>query len=244
MSWLQGIGRRYRVSEDPIRTLRRIELVALLLGVLLCLQLAYGAIQLAATTGPDPVQPAADSLQVPAVIGPAVVAADERNEIITRPLFWSGRQPVDAVATVEDPKAAAGKLKDVKLVGVFGSGERAGIIALVKDKKRRILVGESLDGWTLESIESGEIQLVNGDRRETLILQQGKISKAEAAPKAGASRSGRPVRQYKPPGPAANDTAAESPGNPAAGAVEQAAKPVAEPGAKPAQERSLGLGPR
>jgi hypothetical protein len=244
VNWLQRLGRRYRVSEDPIRTLRRIELVALLLGVLLCLQLAYGAIQLAATTGPDPVQPAADSLQVPAVIGPAVVAADERNEIITRPLFWSGRQPVDAVATLEDPKATSEKLKDVKLVGVFGSGERAGIIALVKDKKRRILVGERLDGWTLESVESGEIQLVSGDRRETLILKQGKISKAEEAPKAAAAGSGRPIRPYKPPGRAGSDTAVEPPGNPAAGETEQAAKPAARPAAKPAQERSLGLGPR
>lgn len=238
MNWLQRVGQRYRVSEDPVRTLRRIELVALILGVLLCLQLALGAVQLAATSGPEPVRPAADSLQVPAVLGPAVVAADERNEIVTRPLFWSGRQPADAVPILDDPKATSGKLKDVKLVGVFGSGERAGIIALVKDKKRRILVGERLDGWTLESVDSGEIQLANGDRRETLVLKQGKISKVEEASKAAAARSGRSVRRSKPPSPAASDTAAEPPANPAAGAVKQPEKPAA----KPAQERSLGLG--
>jgi len=236
---LQRIGRRYRVSEDPLRTLRRIELLALLLGVLLCLQLVFSAFFLAATTGPDPVRPAADSLQIPPVLGPAVVAADERNEIVSRPLFWSGRQPVDAVVVLEDPVAKSEKLKDVKLVGVFGSADRAGIIALVKDKKRRILVGESLDGWTLESIDSSKIQLVNGDRRETLTLQQGTISKAEAQPKAEAARPDRRARQFKPPAPAAPDTSRKTVANPAAGA----AKKPAKSDAGPARERTLGLGP-
>jgi hypothetical protein len=237
VSWLQGIAQRYRVSEDPLRTLRRIEMVALLLGVLLCLQLVYGAIQLAAKSGPDPVQPAADSLQVPAVIGPVVVAANERHEIITRPLFWPGRKTTDARGGENDPPPEVGKLKGVKLVGVFGSGERAGIIALVKDKKRRILVGESLDGWTLQSIDSGEIQLANGERSETLILQQGKVTKAEPAPKAAAAR-GRQVRQYTPPTPAGSEAAQKPSAGTAVGGGQQAAKPLA----KPALQHGLGLG--
>jgi len=239
VSWLQSIGRRYRVSEDPLRTLRRIELFALLLGVLLCLQIVFGAFYLVATTGPDTVRPATDSLEVPPVIGPVAVAAAERNEIVARPLFWGGRQPVDAVATVEDPKAKAGKLKDVKLVGVFGSGERAGIIALVKDEKRRILVGERIDGWTLESVHSGEIQLVNGLLHETLVLQHGKVRKTDPAPKAGGASADRPVRQYVPPTPAATDEAAKPSAGPAAGAGKQAAKPEA----KPARKLGLGSGP-
>jgi hypothetical protein len=211
VSWLHAIIQRYRVSEDPLRTLRRIEMIALLLGVLVCLQLAYGAIQLAAISGPDPVQPAPDSLQVPAVLGPAVVAANERNEIITRPLFWAGRQPADAVETQEEPKGKAGELKGVKLVGVFGSGERAGIIALVKGKKQRILVGERLEGWTLESIEAGEIVLANGQRSESLTLQRGSVLKAApATKKAPAAATGRPVRQYTPPASTAEAPAAAS----------------------------------
>ena len=106
MSWLQAIGGRYRVSEDPLRTLRRIELLAVLLGFLLCLQLAYGALRLVAMAAPEPVAPAADSLQVPAVLSPAVVAAAERNEIVSRPLFWSSRRPVDKVATLAEPAGA------------------------------------------------------------------------------------------------------------------------------------------
>tara|TARA_R110001599_G_scaffold145321_1_gene327635 strand:- start:92849 stop:93559 length:711 start_codon:yes stop_codon:yes gene_type:complete len=236
VSWLQSIGQRYRVSEDPLRTLRRIELVALLLVVLLCLQLIFGAIILAATTGPDAVSPAADSLQVPPVIGPAVVDPDERNEIISRPLFWSGRQPSSAEGSGgEKPPREAEKLQGVKLVGVFGSGERLGIIALVKDQKRRILVGESLDGWTLETIASDEIVLTNGERSETLKLQRGEVSKAAPAVKAPDARAGRPVRQYLPPA-VSDDRAPE----PAAATGNKSRKTPA----KPRIEQGLGLGPR
>ena len=54
MSWMHNIIQRYRVSEDPLRTLRRMEMVALLLVMLLCLQLAVGGFGLAALTGPEP----------------------------------------------------------------------------------------------------------------------------------------------------------------------------------------------
>ncbi len=70
MNWLRQLSGRYRVGDDPLRTLRRIELVALLLGLLLCLQLAWGGLRLLALAAPGPVAPAADSLQVPAVVGP------------------------------------------------------------------------------------------------------------------------------------------------------------------------------
>ena len=59
MSWLRKLGSRYRVGDDPLRTLRRIELVALLLGLLLCLQLAWGALRLVTQAAPEPVAPAA-----------------------------------------------------------------------------------------------------------------------------------------------------------------------------------------
>jgi hypothetical protein len=235
VSWLSSIGRRYQASEDPLRTLRRIELVALLLGVLLCLQLAYGGFQLAVMSAPEPVQPAADSLQVPAVFGPVVVAASERNAIIARPVFWSGRQPVSAVRTRTRGPGKPGELKGIKLVGVFGSGEHAGIIALVKDKKRRILVGESLEGWTLKSVDSGEIRLTNGKRKERLTLQRREISKAAPAKKASAARARGPVRQYKPPMGAETEA---KPRPEATGGKAAESSPSSMAG------RTLGLGPK
>jgi len=236
MSWLQGLGQRYRVSEDPLRTLRRIEMVALLLAVLLCLQLGFGAFYLAAATGPAPVRPAADSLHVPAVFGPVVVAAQERNEIVTRPLFWSGRQPAEMVAVevVDEADVKARELKDVKLVGVFGSGERLGIITLVKDKKRRILVGESLDGWTVKTIESNDAVLTNGERRETLSLQRGEVTKAAPVARPPDASVGRPIRQYTPP------DAPQERAEPAAAPRKKTRKPAD----RAAAEQGLRLGPQ
>lgn len=177
MSRLQAILERYRVSADPLRTQRRIELVAIALGLLLCLQLAFFGVRLATLRAPEPLAPAADSMRVPLVLSPDTVAADERGEIVARPLFWSSRRPASTGEDEEEPPpvAGAGPLRDVKQVGIFGSGDDAGIIALVKGKKRRILLGETVNGWTLESIRSTESQFSNGERSETLTLEPGKV---------------------------------------------------------------------
>ena len=99
------------------------------------------------------------------------------------------------------------------------------------------MAGESLEGWTLNAIESGEIVLTNGDQRETLILHRGKVTVASPAVKAAEAGVGRPVRQYEPGAPA-------TPAGKTSGAstVEAAKKGTKKPG-KPAPERRLGLGP-
>jgi len=244
VNWLRRVSRRYRVGDDPLRTLRRIELVALVLGLLLCLQLAYGAFALVTLAAPEPVAPAADSLQVPPVVAPAVVAAAGRNEILSRPLFWSGRRPVEQVKTLADAGSRAGslpgELSNVKLLGLFGSGKQAGVIALVQDQKRRILLGDTVEGWTIESITPFALVVSNGERSETLVLQQGTVT-ASSARAAAAARgqanapagaAGSPVQKLRKR--LADMAAGEAP----AGAV---AAPAAAPEAE--AERTLGLGP-
>ncbi len=239
MNWLSSIRGRYRVGEDPLRTLRRIELLAVLLGLLLCLQLAWGGFRLATIAAPAAVAPAADSLKVPPVPGPAVVAADERNEIISRPLFWSSRRPVDQVATLSDPDRKPGELKAVKLVGLFGSGSQAGIIALVKGQKRRILLGDKVEGWTLESITPSELAVSNGERTEILALQRGSV---KAGPSSGgkakkSTRRSQPRPGASTPGGSARDKHKA----PLAGAAGSGGATVPAP--VPEAERTLGLGP-
>ncbi len=247
MSWLLGIGNRYRVSEDPLRTLRGLELLALLLGLLLCLQLAWGGFQLATMATPEPVVPAADSLQVPSVAGPALVAVSERNEIITRPLFWSSRRPVDTVVALAEPEGKPGELKGVKLVGLFGSGDQAGIIALVKGKKRRILLGDAVEGWTLKSIRPSELVVANGERTETLVLQRGDVEASAASASSVQGKSGQ-VKAYshgkgspgregrKQKNTTSGVTSSESKG------AALVAKPESKSKSKPKPERTLGLG--
>ena len=244
MNWLRQLGSRYRVGDDPLRTLRRIELVTLLLGLLLCLQLAWGALRLVTQAAPEPLAPAADSFQVPPVVAPAVVAAAGRNEILSRPLFWSGRRPVEQVATRTDDGGQAGslpgELSDVKLLGLFGSGKQAGIIALVQDQKRRILLGDTVQGWTIESITPFALVLSNGERSETLVLQQGTVTTSSARAAAAAAgeantsafAAGSPVQKLRKR--VADMSAGAAP-------ADNAPAPVAAPEAE--AERTLGLGP-
>ena len=59
MSWLRAMASRYRVSDDPLRTVRKIELLVLLLAALLCLQLGYSTFRFMTLAAPVPVVPAA-----------------------------------------------------------------------------------------------------------------------------------------------------------------------------------------
>ncbi len=242
MSGWRALRERYTQSADPLRTQRRLELVALLLGLFICLQLVAGFIGLAVSTGPGAIEPAADSLRVPAVSAPAVVAAAERNEIISRPLFWVGRRPIEVVAAIKDPDAARGgnvELKEVKLVGLFGGGETAGAIVLVKGKKQRILRNESLEGWTLETIGPEEAVFTRGARREALGLERASVN---SDPEAGAAQRGA----GKPPAPIAVRTppARQKPVDRAASGGQAAEKAVEQDKAAGQQGgSSLSLGP-
>jgi hypothetical protein len=244
VSWLGSLSSRYRVSGDPLRTLRRIELLAVLLGSLLCLQLVLGGLRLATLSAPEPVIPAPDSLRVPPVLSPVAVAASERNEIITRPLFWSSRRPVEEVATLAEPEMKAGELKGVKVVGLFGSGERAGIIALVKGQKRRILLGDVVEGWTLKSVAPFELVVANGGRTETLALERGSV-KSTPAGKTTSKNNSKSSEQGRIGQVKAYPASPAAPAGNAPGAKAAAGEATPEGGASKAEsERTLGLGPR
>jgi hypothetical protein len=180
---------RYAVAYDPLRTERRIELIALLLGLLVCILFIYSGLRLALVSAPSVVVPAADSLLVAKVMPLGNVASGDSEEIQARPLFWSSRRPFVAQSAKSGPKKAgktAAELKGVKLLGVFGTGDTRGIIALVKGKKARILQGEAVEGWTLESVSSNEVVFSGGGRSQTLVLQARSVI-APAAPVKGAA---------------------------------------------------------
>jgi len=158
----------------------------------LVLQLAYGASRLAILTTPAPILPASDSLEVISSISLDTITARQRSEIRSRPLFWAGRRPQEAVVIApelpEVKQLKEHKFEGIKLLGVFGVGESVGIIAQVKGKSRRVLVGEKVDGWTLEAVEGNDAVFVAGSRREKATLQP------EAAKSAVQTRNSRARR--------------------------------------------------
>jgi hypothetical protein len=167
---------RYRVAGDPLRSERRVELIALAVTALLLLQLLYSVVRVSFLAEPEPIAPSLDSLEDLGLMQVVALDAAMREEIVNRPLFWPGRQPLSAQPDGSGESAAAegakqSELDEVKLVGVFGGGDSAGIIALVKGKKRRILLGGDLNGWTLESVEPGAVVFANGERHGGLTLE-------------------------------------------------------------------------
>jgi type II secretory pathway component PulC len=201
VSWPKLPLQRYQVTTDPLRTERKIELVAAILLLVLCFQLLYSGARLLAKAMPAAVAPAADALLVKDVLAQGGISSAQSAEILQRPLFWEGRRPLEEAAVAVAPKPAqgkAGKLAGVKLLGVFGAGDTAGIIVAEKGKKRRILLGEELSGWTLESVDADQVMFAAGGRTETLQLRQ--LSIVVPAPPAAAEGSRRAPGKAGQPG--------------------------------------------
>lgn len=170
-----NLKERYSVQSNPLKTERRVELAALVILAVLLLQLVYSGLRLVLLSSPQAIAPAPDTLVVGEVASALNLSAADSEELLGRPLFWPSRRPAPEVVDKAPPpeEEKSGDLKGVQLVGVFGVGESAGIIALVQGKKQRILRGEKLLGWTLQSVEPTRIILVDKGSRRELSLEPG-----------------------------------------------------------------------
>jgi hypothetical protein len=180
MNLLQALRDRYQVTTDPLRTERRLELIAVVLALLLFMQLVYGVTRVIRVAAPVPVMPAGDALRVQDVSDTGRVDSVQSIEIRERPLFWVSRRAVGDIPVETDTKRSQVKTKKIQgltLVGVFGSGDSAGIILLEKGKRRRLMRGEKLNGWTLKSVSSEEAMLVSKGQRDNLVLRKRAIPK-------------------------------------------------------------------
>ena len=84
------------------------------------------------------------------------------SDFVLRPVFALDRKPrrpdllsENDAALVASEADAVESIDGINLLGIFGSGEVAGaIIRLDNGERQRMVVGESIKGWTLSSIES------------------------------------------------------------------------------------------
>lgn len=200
MSRVERLLRRYNVAGNPLLSERRVEFAALVLTIFVVLQLLYSVVRLFVPSHPELILPSAESLLVSDLQRAGIVSAQHRNEVIARPVFWPSRRPVEASmakpAETEErkPKAKKSELDKVKLLGIFGVGDSAGVIALVKGSKRRILLGDETVGWTLESIEDGGASFVSDGLSQTLELVRG-TQKVSAAAVLSEQRKATPRSQ-------------------------------------------------
>lgn len=183
---------RYQAKENPLLSERRIELFALLLTLVLFLLLFFSVASLIISSHPAPKLPSADSLVGRMLRSSGVVSPEQSIAVRARPVFWPSRRPVDAPLETDENKNTKyqkGELDKVKLLGVFGAGDSVGIIALVQGKKTRILQGDKIAGWTLDSIERDQAVFVEGGQSQTLALERGAIVTNESVSEASIGSS-------------------------------------------------------
>jgi|TARA_R100000005_G_C4996511_1_gene203337 hypothetical protein len=193
---------RYRVQHEPQRTERHVELLVLLLGLLLLLQLAFFLLRVLLPPSPEPIEPTAASLTVADRIAGRLLDTRGSAELRERPLFWEGRRPVDdsAVSDGEASTQKASQLKGIRLLGIYGGGESGGIIVRVEGKQQRLAVGDELRGWKLESMDGSGA---------TLSSARGGRERLELERVQGAASISVPVQTGDSPGKAAQTEAAD-----------------------------------
>lgn len=174
MNVMSFLPPRYAVTDNPLKTERRVELVFILLLIVLGAWLLVGFLGNAANTEPDPITPASDSLQISALDLEQPLTSDQSAALLARPLFWESRRPVEPVEVVvqapSTPKQKVKKLDGIELHGVFGVNESLGIIATVDGKLGRIGQGDSVKGWRLTGFDGGVARFESGGRTQELPL--------------------------------------------------------------------------
>ena len=141
------------------------------------------------------------------------VLAESRPELssfdfIFRPVFSTKRRPPAAPVISDSSEADGAKsgaeelavrsMEGSHLLGIFGSGEVEGaIVRLDNGERHRLVIGDRLEGWTLQSVSSREIRFVSESGEvadlDMLLSRAQQPLAIQAAPSAG-SAAGKSIQ--------------------------------------------------
>ncbi|MEL7044213.1 MAG: hypothetical protein AAGL66_04235 [Pseudomonadota bacterium] len=175
---LAALASRYRDVPSYLRLERQIEVAGLALGALALLLLGLVVLSSLRSTQVERITPSADAIAVASAFRDESVDARGSFEIRSRPIFWRSRRPERPLSAEELAAAAQDSAADLKplkfkVAGVFGAGSNdAGFIAVMKDEVRRIRLGESIEGWTVERIEPTTIELAGGGETRLVSMER------------------------------------------------------------------------
>lgn len=97
--------------------------------------------------------------------------------ILERPLFAPDRRPPPPPPppTPPTPPPPPDPLASIQILGIF-SGEKAGIIARVEGKMRRVKINETIGQWSLKSISGRDIIFEQGGEQRQLRLAYARLN--------------------------------------------------------------------
>ena len=117
-------------------------------------------------TEPDPLPPSLDEVAATSATEPVDVS--RYRETLERPLFAMTRKIGPRGDAAGEGQAQADALKDIRLLGTYGAGERGGIIVINGGKVQRLPVGSAIGDWKVAGEEGRGAALVraSGERRQ------------------------------------------------------------------------------
>lgn len=186
----------------------RLNALAAVLAVALAAAVALGLLWSDADRSrwsePSPMPPSLDEVAAAAATEPADVS--RYRETLERPLFATTRKIGPRSDSPGEGQEQADPLKDIRLLGTYGAGDRGGIIVINGGKVQRLPVGAAIGDWKVAGEQGRGAALVraNGERRQ---LELALNTTAPAAPAADA-KAGAPT-VVATPAPAATTRAAD-----------------------------------
>lgn len=165
---------------------------------------------------PEPVK--ADLTGLLPALAPVVPVDTSRFlAMLERPMFTTTRRPPLPPPPVQPPPPPD-YLASARVTGVVRGAGAGYVIIEMNGKQRRVQQNQSLDGWTLRSLNERDVTFSNGDQTRTLVMPRADISKfsgvAPPPPTAAAGRDARgsiSVRNPASPGGAAAPDASAAP---------------------------------
>jgi hypothetical protein len=138
-------------------------------------------------TEPAPLAPALDDAV--AVDAAESTEVSRYRETLERPLFAATRKIAPRASPGAEQHAAVDPLKDVRLLGTYGAGDKGGILVLRGGKVERVPVGARIGEWQVKGHEGRGAALERpGGERRTL-----ELAVNTAVPQAGAAGGSTPA---------------------------------------------------
>lgn len=141
---------------------------------------------------------------VPPAPGMPVGDPSQYLAMLDRPLFSTTRRPPPPPPPPAPPPPVD-TLATARVTGVFSGDGVGGIIVSVDGKSRRVRLNESVNGWTVKSIEPRSVTLAQGAQTRVLDMPRAALSTYTGLARQGApgASGAAPTAAPRPPVPAA-----------------------------------------